>query len=110
LGNPQKEFVYEKFNDFLIYDFFPKLKGKNVNDFEFSVESIETQKHILDMFSDRILESEDEFFYRKTDKIESKIQIPFEYTIAKVKEKFVEQLEHKEYKNSKLLEERLLES
>jgi RimJ/RimL family protein N-acetyltransferase len=62
------------------------------------------------MFSDRIMESEDEFFYRKADKIESKIQIPVEYTIAMVNAKFVEQLEQEEYENKKLLEERLLES
>lgn len=110
LGKPKKEFVYEKFNDFLINDLFLKLKEKNVNDFEFSVESKETEKHILEMFSYRIMESEDEFFYRKTDKIEIKTQIPFEYTIAKVNAKFVNQLENEKYKNKKLLEERLLES
>lgn len=110
MGNPQKKSVYEHFNNFLINDFFAKLKEKNVKDFEFSVESLETQKHILEMFSDRIIESEDEFFYRKTDKTETKIQIPAEYKIAKVNVNFVELLEHGEYDNKKFLEERLMES
>jgi len=110
MGNPKMESIYQQFNNFLINDFFPQIKEKNVNDFEFSVESTETQKHILEMFSDRVIESEDEIFYRKKDRTGVKIHIPVEYTIVKVNAKFVKQLEHEEYENKKLLEDRLLES
>lgn len=110
MGKPKLESVFQQFNNFLLNDLFPKLNEKNINDFEFSVESAETQKKILEMFSDRIIESEDEFFYRKTDKTEVIIQIPLEYTIVKVNTKFVKQLKHEEYENKEFLEERLLES
>jgi hypothetical protein len=110
MGNPQKESIYDQFYSFLINDFFHKLKEKNINDFEFSVETIETQNHILAMFSDKKIYREDEFSYQKKERTVEQIQIPLEYTIAKVNSDFVDQLEHEEYENKKFIKERLLES
>lgn len=110
LGEPQEESVYKQFYNFLIEDLFPKLREKNEYCFEFSTESIRMQEYMLKMFSDRIIEREDEFFYRKATKIVTKMQISNEYMIAKIDAKFIAQLEQGKYENRKFLEERLLES
>ncbi len=110
LGNPKKESTYEQFQNFLINDLFPKFKNENINGFEFSVESKETEIRILEMFSDRKMESEDELLHIQTDRTELEKQIPSGYSITKVNSKFVDQLENGEYLNKEFLEERLLES
>ncbi|MGL1890572.1 MAG: GNAT family N-acetyltransferase [Spirochaetaceae bacterium] len=110
LGNPGQDSVYEQLHNFLIKELFPKLKKRGEEFFEFSVESLESQKCILELFSDKIIESEDEYFYIKTDKTKSSFEVPVEYSILKVDSKFIDELEHHEYQNRVFLEERLLES
>lgn len=110
LGEPQKEWVYRHFYNFLINDLFPELRETNEYCFEFSTECIRTQEYMLDLFSNKRIESEDEFFFRKTSKIETIIHTPNEYSITKVNATFVDQLEHGVYSNSEFLVERLLES
>lgn len=110
LGEPREEVVYRQFYNFLILDFFPKLREMNQYYFEFSTECIRMQEYMLKMFTNRKIESENEYFYRKETKIETKVQIPDEYIIVKVDAKFIAKLERGEYINRKFLEERLLES
>ncbi len=110
LGNPKKESVYEDLRNFLLKDLFPQMKKMDINNFEFSVELLEPQKRILDMFSDKVVGREEEFSFRKSDKTEIAMKIPVDYTIEKVSATFIEKLKHGEYQNIELLEERLLES
>jgi hypothetical protein len=110
LGEPQNESVYKLFYDFLIKDLFPDLRKKNEYCFEFSTECLSIQEYMLKMFSDRIIESEDEFFYRKAMKNETNIKIPDEYLIVKVDAEFVKCIEQGEYINEKFVENRILES
>lgn len=110
LGEPKNEWAYKQFYNFLTQELFHELKVKKENCFEFSTETLRMQEFMLQMFSDRKIETEDEYFYRKATKIEAKIRIPSEYTIKKVNTEFVNQIEKGEYINKEFLATRILES
>jgi len=110
LGEFKDQIEYDKFKIFLESDLFPALKEKGFESFEFSVESEKTEQAILKMFSNKKIESEDEYKYRKITKDDRKIKIPNEYSIHKVDPEFVKQLKQNKYENSKFLTVRLLES
>lgn len=60
------------------------------------------------VFQDKVIESEDEFTYHTTTKIDTKMKSLSEYTFAKVDQKFIEHLEQGVYHNQEFLTKPLL--
>lgn len=110
LGEPINIEVYSKFKTFMIEDMFCKLKSKGVNFFEFSIESEKAKPYILDIFNNKVIQTEDEYTFRKNDKYNESIIVPDGYKIYKVDSKFLEKLESGVFDNPEFLVERLLES
>ncbi len=108
LGEPKNNAVYDKFNKFLREVFFVELKSRRFDVFEFSVESEKTEEYILGLFSDKSINQEDEFAYRKSS--QCKLQTPDKYSIIKVDPHFIEQLQAGIYDNAEFLIDRLLGS
>lgn len=108
MGEPKNNSVYDVFNKYLRERLFAELKGRGINDFEFSVESKITEEHILRLFSDKSINHEDEYFYRKSSTNE--LRKLDSYRIVRVDQNFIEQLQVGEYDNAEFLIERLLES
>ncbi|ROR27151.1 GNAT acetyltransferase-like protein [Mobilisporobacter senegalensis] len=110
LGNPQEEAICNNFYHFLIHDLFPELRKKDEDYFEFSAESIQMEKIMLNVFSDKRIKNEDEYFFIKNTRVEAYIHTSNEYKIIKVNENFIQLLELGAYENKDLLDKRLLES
>ena len=86
LGKPKDFSVYYDFNKFLREKFFNELKSRGIDEFEFSVESEIAEKHILELFSDKSVNKEDECFYRKS--IANEVGKVDMYSIVKVDSNF----------------------
>ncbi|MSU00901.1 GNAT family N-acetyltransferase [Tissierella pigra] len=110
LGEPSNIQIYNKFKDFLLENMFHQLKGKGIDYFEFSVESEKTKPYILDIFNNQVIQSEDEYILRKTDKYNGNNIVPDGYEIFKVDYEFLKKLESGLFENKDFLAERLLES
>ncbi len=108
LGDPEDETVYSDFKDFLQDELFIELKNSGTDFFEFSVESNRTKNHMLRMFSDKCMNQEDEYYYRKST-VGSILEID-EYQIKNIDSKFIERLESGKYNNSDLVSSRILGS
>lgn len=109
-GEPIDIEVYNKFKAFMIENMFYKLKSKGVGYFEFSIESEKAKPYILEIFSNKNIQTEDEYTFRKNDKNNESIIVPDGYEIFKVDSEFLRKLESGAFDNKEFLVERLLES
>jgi RimJ/RimL family protein N-acetyltransferase len=83
---------------------FSSLKEKNICEFEFSSEDNELCAKILDIFSDKELNSEEEYSYRKADKCVVNTATP-SYTVLEVNRSFMKMIDI--YLSADMLLERL---
>ena len=110
LGESTNIEVYKKFKTFMIENMFCRLKGRGVNYFEFSIQSDKLKPYIFEIFNNTVIESEDEYKFRKSDKYIESIIVPVGYKIFKVDSGFLDKLESNVYENQVFLVKRLLES
>ncbi|MBI9011792.1 MAG: GNAT family N-acetyltransferase [Clostridiales bacterium] len=108
MGDPDDTSVFENLKEFLTNDLFSMLKRKGINDFEFSVESERTMSSLLNLFSDRVMSQEVEYFYRKSSV--GKVTETDQYYVLKIDTDFITQLQSGCYDNPELLTEKLLGS
>lgn len=101
---------YNEFAIFIVEDIFVQLKDKGIDYFEFSIESKEARPYILDIFKNRVIQSEDEYTFRRDYKYDKITTTPVSYKIFKVDYEFLEMLETGEFVNKEFLTERLLMS
>lgn len=110
LGKPSDIKTYSKFKEFLVDGMFYELRSKGINYFEFSIESEEIKPYIMDMFSNKSIQAEYEYTFRKNDKYNEIITAQDGYEVFEVDSQFLEKLKIGVYTNQELLVERLLES
>lgn len=101
---------YNKFVTFIVENIFAQLKDKGIDYFKFSIESEEARPYILDIFKNRIIQSEYEYMFRRDYRYDEIITIPVSYEIFKVDSEFLEKVEREEFVNKEILTERLLMS
>lgn len=104
----KKDFVYLK--TFLENDLFILLKKNGYTCFEFSIESENLRKNILEMFQDKSIQSEKEYSFRMNVIPKAKQSIPNGYQLRKVDNTLWNRLLQGKYENEELLKIRLLES
>jgi len=83
LGESTNIEVYSKFKTFMIENMFCWLKSRGVDFFEFSFESEKARPFILEIFSNKAIQTEDEYSFRKNDRYSENIIIPDGYEIIK---------------------------
>ena len=110
LGEPTNIEVYSKFKTFMLENMLCELKSKDVDYFEFSIESDKAKPDVLDIFNNKVIQTEDEYKFRKSDKYNESIIVPDGYKIIKVDYEFLEKLDSSLFENKRFLIERLLES
>jgi len=110
IGEPMNPEGYIKFETFMMENMLSKLKSKGIGCFEFTIESEKAKPYILNVFKDKVIETEDEYVFRKNDKYNKTIIIPEGYQILKVDSSFLEKLGNNVFDNQRFLTERLLES
>lgn len=110
LGEPTDLETYGKFKTFMDEKMFPELKNKEINYFEFSIESEKAKSYIHDIFKDRTIQTEDEYKFRRNVRFNESASIPDGYEIFKVDIKILERLKSGDFYNHEFLSERLLES
>ena len=66
--------------------------------------------YILDLFSDKIIQIEEEYSFRKRDRNNEVFAIPYGYKIVRVDSSFLQGQERGNFENQELLKVRLLES
>ncbi|WMJ87438.1 GNAT family N-acetyltransferase [Anaerocolumna sp. MB42-C2] len=106
--NTEGEFL--KLKDFIEAELFNELKKKGYPCFEFSVESENIRKYILEIFKDKTIQTEKEFSFRINTLPANNQDIPKEYKILKVDSLFWKMLSDGNYENENFLKNRLLES
>lgn len=108
--------VYETMEDFMnLKDFlenelFNQLKELGYCCFEFSIDSENMCKNILEMFKDKSIQAEKEFSFRINAIPKNNQSIPNEYKIRKVDVAFWNTLSEGKYENEDFIKIRLLES
>ncbi len=102
--------VFNKFKAFMTEDMLCELKSRGVDYFEFSIESEKAKPYILDIFNNKVIQTEDEYILRKNGKYNESIIVPDGYKIFKVNSEFLKKLESGVFDNQGFLAERLLES
>lgn len=110
LGESTDIEVYSKFKTFMRENMLCWLKNRGTNYFEFTIESEKARSIILEIFSDKAIQTEDEYSFRKNNRYSENIIIPDGYEIIEVDSKFLKKLERNEFDNKEFLVERLLES
>lgn len=110
LGEPSDEKGYRKFKSFIIDNMLCNLNSKDISCFEFSIESEEAKPHILDLFNDKIIQTEVEYTFRCNEKYKGNIIVPDDYKIFKVDYNFLRSLKSGVWENHQSLVEQLLES
>ena len=105
MGMPED---YKCFLKFLKENLFVELKEKGFNYFEFSVEEGSLEKQLLETFSEKRINQEDEFYFRKYNK--SEINSLNNYKIIPVDLEMINQLNSEGYKNPGFVTTRILES
>lgn len=110
LGEPSNVKVYRKLKTFMINNMFCNLNSKDINYFEFSIESEEAKPHILDLFNDKIIQTEVEYTFRCNEKYKGNTIVPEGYKIIRVDYDFLRRLKSGVFENYQFLLERLLES
>lgn len=68
LGEIRSQETYNTILAFVYEELFPLLKLRKIDCFEFSIESENLRKHVLEMFSTESIQSEKEFHYRKNER------------------------------------------
>ncbi len=105
MGTPEN---YDGFFQFLEKKFLIELKAKGFNYFEFTVEEPILEKRVLEKFSDKEMNQEDEYFYRKYDKTE--VHELSDYSVLRVNSDIIKNLNSGVYDNPEFLKKRILES
>jgi len=99
---------YKCFIKFLKENIFVEVKEKGFNYFEFSFEEVSLKKQLLETFSEKKINQEDEYFFRKYEK--SAVNVLEAYTILSVDLELMNQLSLEVYSNPEFLIARILES
>lgn len=101
------EIVDRKSSETFFAEVFEKLKNLGINEFEFAAEDKKLREDILELFSDRTIDSEMEYSYRISEKPAQHVGNLEGYTIEKLTKTFLEEMDKKKYKNSSMVTERL---
>lgn len=110
LGKYELEEEYHQLKEFLYNELFEQLKSKGYTCFEFSIESEIMQPRVINMFKDRLLQSEREYSFRINSLSKYSNSISNEYQIRKVDTIFWQTLLEDKFENADFLKIRLLES
>lgn len=104
----KEDFLHLK--NYLENELFHELKKSGYGCFEFSIESDKIRNNILDIFNEKSIQTETEFSFRTNKIPQNKMDIPKEYTLAKVDDLLWNELIDGELENGDFLKTRLLES
>lgn len=110
LGTYETDEDFRNLKDFLENKLFVQLKEEGYSYFEFSIDSENMRKSILEMFKDKSIQTEKEFSFRVHTIPENNQRIPKEYKIRKVDMTFWSMLSEGNYENEDFIKIRLLES
>ncbi|WP_353096774.1 GNAT family N-acetyltransferase [Tissierella praeacuta] len=110
LGEIKSDEEYKKVESFIKDELFPMLKTKGINYFEFTIENDNLIGHILKMFSNKEIQREKEYTFRKSDEVSRLLSLPNEYTIHKVDYEFWDLINEGSIENGILVTERIVES
>ena len=100
----------EAARDFFEHTVFPALKQRKIYEFEFSTEDDRLREQLLSIFSDKDMEWENEYSYRKATAVKGEFSVPNEYEIKKVDCSFFRHLYSGRIKDNGMLKERLKQS
>lgn len=103
-----EDFLYLK--DFLDNELFHHLKKNGYDCFEFSIESENLHKNIIDIFKDKSIQTEKEYSFRVNEIPNNKLDIPTEYQLRKVDDELWNMLTEDKLENGDLLKVRLMKS
>jgi hypothetical protein len=110
LGTYETNEDYLNLKDFLENELFHHLKKNGYECFEFSIESENIHKDILEIFKDKSIQAEKEFSFRVNEIPKNNLGIPKEYQLKKVDDIFWNMLTEGKFENEDFLKVRLLES
>jgi len=110
LGTYKTSEDFLNLKDFLENELFHYLKKNGYNCFEFSIESENIHKNILEIFKDKSIQTEKEFSFRINEIPKSNLGIPKEYQLRKIDDIFWNMLTEGKFENEEFLKVRLLES
>lgn len=110
LGKIETNKDFLDLKDFIENQLFYHLQNNGYHCFEFSIESENIRKHILELFKDKLIQTEKEFSFRVNAIPKSNQIIPNEYEIRKVDDIFWKMLSEGKFLNEDFLRIRLLES
>lgn len=110
LGTYKTNEDFLNLKDFLEKELFHHLKEKGYKCFEFSIESENIYKNILEIFKNKSIQTEKEFSLRINKIPENNPDIPKGYQLRKVDDIFWNMLTENEFENEDFLKIRLLES
>lgn len=99
-----------KLKYFLEDELFCGLKKEGYSDFEFSIESENIDISLLDIFKDKSIQTEKEYHFRIHTMPNNNQEIPKEYQLRKVDDRFWNMLLEGTFENEGFLKTRLLES
>lgn len=110
LGTYETKEDYANLKDFLEQDLFILLKKNGYTCFEFTIESDNIRKNILEMFKDKSIQTEKEYSFRINTIPKANQSIPKGYQLRKVDKTIWNRMLQDKYENEDLLKIRLLES
>jgi hypothetical protein len=110
LGTYETDEDFLNLKDFLENELFYHLKKKGYECFEFSIESENIHKNILEIFKDKSIQTEKEFSFRVYEIPKNNLGIPKEYQLRKVDDIIWTMLTEGKFENEEFLKVRLLES
>jgi hypothetical protein len=110
LGIYETDEVFTNLKVFLENELFCQLKNNGYDCFEFSIESENIRKNILDLFKDKSVQTEREFSFRTNTIPKNNYSIPKDYQIKKVDNAFWNMLSEGKFENVDFIKIRLLES
>lgn len=110
MGNPKNIYLYERLGDYLRNSLFEDLRSKGVSDFEFSADYSDAERYMLELFADKDIMQEEEYHFRKSDKVDVDVSLGGEYEICKVTPDFLKEINSGKFRNPSFLTNRLLDS
>ena len=110
LGTYKTNEDFLNLKDFLENELFHDLKKNGYKCFEFSIESENIHKSILEVFKNKSIQAEKEFSFRVNEIPKNNLGIPKEYQLRKVDDTFWNMLTEEKFENEDFLKVRLLES
>lgn len=110
LGTYERNEDFINLKDYLENELFHHLKKSGYECFEFSIESENLDKNILEIFQDKSIQTEKEFSFRVYEVAKNSLSIPSEYELRKVDDIFWNMLTEDKVENVDFLKVRLLES